>query len=351
MLMKLAIALSTLFFTPEQQAAPKTQVMYVKENTVPCTGVAPMECLQVKTENESEWSNLYTSIKGFNYVPGYEYKLLVAVSTVSNPPADGSSINYTLKKVLQKKKVAMTNTGSPFAKGKRWVLVEMNGTPLSKEIIWLEFDANGNQYHGHSGCNGIGGSFTANQSAGIVSFTRGMSTLMACVDENDMRNETTFQQSLESKTYNYRVEGNRLNLYGNGRRLLSFKPGTGNESHTQQPDVWAFIASKKWNLIKLNETTFTEPSGAYLEFDTQKGRFSGSGGCNRISGGFKHTKSTISLTQAVSTRMACAEDKMKLEHEFLQAIGGKTFRFDVADQTLNFYQKDKLVMIFGMSDK
>jgi len=352
MLLNLAIAMSALFFAPKSaQSGPKTQVMYVKENKVPCTGVAPMECLQVRAENETEWSNLYTNIQGFHYQPGYQYKLLVTVSSIKNPPADGSSLKYTLKKVMSKKKVTVSDNGSPFVSGKRWTLVEMNGTPISKGKIWLEFDPSGNRYHGNGGCNGIGGEFTQNAAARIVSFTRGMSTMMACIDENDMRNETNFQRALEQKTYNYRVENGHLNLYGNGRRLLSFKQGAAGEDKTQQqPDVWAFISSKRWNLIKLNETTITEP-GIYLEFDPAKGRYHGRGGCNIVNGSFKHTASTISMGPGMSTRMACGEAIMKREAEFMRVISGKTYKFDVADQTLNFYDKDKLVMIFGMADK
>ncbi|SHM34795.1 Heat shock protein HslJ [Chitinophaga jiangningensis] len=351
MLLKLAIAMSTLFFAPEpEQGGPKTQVMYVKENKVPCTGVAPMECLQVRTENESEWSNLYTNIQGFNYQPGYQYKLLVTVSNIKNPPADGSSLKYTLKKVMYKKKVAVSNSGNPFVSGKRWTLVEMNGSPITSGKIWLEFDPSGSRYHGNGGCNGIGGEFKQNATAGIVSFTRGMSTMMACIDENDMRNETNFQRSLEQKTYNYRVENGRLNLYGNGRRLLSFKQGAGEEKPQQQPDVWAFISSKRWNLIQLHGTTINEP-GIYLEFDPAKGRYHGRGGCNIVNGTFKHTATTVTMGPGMSTRMACGEAIMKRETEFMKAIGSKTYKFDVAEQTLNFYEKDKLVMIFGMTDK
>ncbi len=353
MLVNLAIALSTFLFTPEQkQQAPKTQVMYVKENTVPCTGVAPMDCMQVRVENETEWSNFYSNIQGFKYVPGYQYKLLVLVTPVKNPPMDAPNVRYTLRKILMKKKVAITSTGSPFVPGKRWVLVEMNGTPINKGKIYLEFDASGNRYHGHGGCNGIGGEFNANQEAGIVSFKRGMSTLMACPDETDMRNESTFQQSLDSKTYNYRVENGRLNMYGNGKLLLSFKQSSSasNDAKPEQPDVWAFIASKKWNLMKLNDNTLTD-AGIFLEFDPQTGRYHGRGGCNMINGTFKHTKTTIAMGLGMSTKMACGGDAMKREAEFLKTISGKTFRFDIAEQTLNLYEKNKLVMIFGMADK
>ncbi|WP_308131412.1 DUF4377 domain-containing protein [uncultured Flavobacterium sp.] len=57
--------------------AQKTITMKIKENTVPCEGVAPMDCMQVKEGKAKEWSNFYSTIEGFDYQPGYEYKLKV----------------------------------------------------------------------------------------------------------------------------------------------------------------------------------------------------------------------------------------------------------------------------------
>jgi len=45
------------------------------------------------------------------------------------------------------------------------------------------------------------------------------------------------------------------------------------------------------------------------------------------------------------------ENVMRREAEFLKMIGEHTYRYDVADQTLNFYENNQLVMIFGMQPK
>lgn len=60
------------------------------------------ECLRVKEENESEWRN-HSGIAGFNYEKGYQYQLKVDKIALSNPPADGSSIEYRLLEVVSKK--------------------------------------------------------------------------------------------------------------------------------------------------------------------------------------------------------------------------------------------------------
>ncbi len=77
---------------------------------------------------------------------------------------------------------------------------------------------------------------------------------------------------------------------------------------------------------------------------------SGSGGCNRIFGGFELKDNQIIFKSIASTRMACADaDKGKLEADFLKLLSDNSFRYDVADQTLNFYKDNKLVLMFGMA--
>jgi hypothetical protein len=44
----------------------------------------------------NNWSKFYSNIEGFNYVPGKIYNLTVKVEPIKNPPADGSSLKYTL---------------------------------------------------------------------------------------------------------------------------------------------------------------------------------------------------------------------------------------------------------------
>ncbi|WP_415327687.1 DUF4377 domain-containing protein [Chryseobacterium sp. MMS23-Vi53] len=76
----------------------------VGSQTADCTGVAPMKCLQIKENASGNWTNFYSNIEGFTYEPGYEYVLKVKTEKIANPPADGSSIKYTLVKQVSKTK-------------------------------------------------------------------------------------------------------------------------------------------------------------------------------------------------------------------------------------------------------
>ncbi|MGL6179874.1 MAG: DUF4377 domain-containing protein [Tannerellaceae bacterium] len=83
-----------------------TQTFLINSEKVDCMGVAPMKCLQVKKLDKpnAEWENMYTNIIGFDYEPGYIYKIKVKVKELDKKqvPADGSSIEYILEKVVSK---------------------------------------------------------------------------------------------------------------------------------------------------------------------------------------------------------------------------------------------------------
>jgi heat shock protein HslJ len=77
---------------------------------VDCEGEGPQTCYLVKENREDEWSLYYFEIDGFEYEPGYEYELIVSENNVENPPAGGSSINWTLEEVVNKTPVAESST-------------------------------------------------------------------------------------------------------------------------------------------------------------------------------------------------------------------------------------------------
>lgn len=195
----------------------------VKEELANCTGVAPQNCFQVKYKNSKNWEFFYSQISGFNYKPGYRYVIDVIRTKRKNVPADASAYTYKLKRVIQKKKMAI-----------------------------------------------------------------------------------------------------------------------------QKPNNWTFILKHNWKLIQINGITQTNTT-AYLNFKDDK-NMSGSGGCNRIFGGFELKNNQITFKNIASTMMACPDgDVSKLESDFLKLLSNNSFKFDVAEQTLNFYKDNKLVLMFGMA--
>ena len=61
-----------------------------------------MRCMLVKMEEQQNWSAHYDNIEGFNFVPGFEYTLLVRITWIDKPLADGSSAIFTLLRELSR---------------------------------------------------------------------------------------------------------------------------------------------------------------------------------------------------------------------------------------------------------
>ncbi|MDR0229182.1 MAG: DUF4377 domain-containing protein [Flavobacteriaceae bacterium] len=90
-------------YTPgTKQAEPSTTIFTIAPKKVDCIGVAPMKCLMVKEGKTSDWSFMYQGIEGFDFQEGFEYVIEVKRTKIANPPADGSSIRYTLVKIISK---------------------------------------------------------------------------------------------------------------------------------------------------------------------------------------------------------------------------------------------------------
>ena len=355
MLFQLAITFATTILAPVQQKQPstKTQVIYVKESKEPCTGVAPMECLQVKESVNADWSNFYTNINGFKYTPGYRYKLRVKVTPVKNPPADAPNVKYTLVKVLEKKRVPVTAANSQWTSiaGKKWILSKMDNADQPDEAIWVEFDTDKKRNHGRSGCNGLMGGFST--SGNNITFSKVAGTLMAC-ESSLMRREGSFLKQFGDHTFKYQVVGQQVHLLQNGKPVLQFKlqdKDAGQDQGGNGDTDWASISGKKWVMTRLNEASISS-SGVWLEFDPARNRFYGKGGCNNISGGYSTNNNAVTFTQAVSTFMACPDaGVMSREADFLRTLGGHTFKYRLTDGTINLFENDHLVMQFAMEDK
>lgn len=205
--------------------ASKSEVikMVIKEDLASCTGVAPMTCMQVKYKNSKNWELFYSQISGFNYKPGYRYVLLVNRTKRKNVPADASSYEYKLKRIVQKIK-------------------------MKKKVN----------------------------------------------------------------------------------------------------TAWDYVLKNKWRLIQMNGVT-QETSPVYLKFDGAKQTVNGNSGCNNFFGGYVSTEGILTFKHMAGTRMACSEELNKLENQFLALISDQSFKYDVADQTLNFYKDNKLVLMFGVT--
>jgi len=80
----------------------KVKFIYVAPQKVPCTaGVMQTTCLQIRERKEDPWQLWYDNIHGFDFKPGTAYRLRILEEQVANPPADASSIKWTLDLVVE----------------------------------------------------------------------------------------------------------------------------------------------------------------------------------------------------------------------------------------------------------
>ncbi len=109
------------------------------------------------------------------------------------------------------------------------------------------------------------------------------------------------------------------------------------------------IFRKRWTLTEMGERSF-KTGEPYLEFNVKQGRFSGSTGCNRISGGYRVDGSSLRMTPVAVTRRACpGEEAQQIEASFLKALEA-TSKFEVQGDVLRLYAtSDAPVLTFRIS--
>ena len=103
----LLLVLGTGF--PGTAVSAGSEAIYeINSYRVPCVGVGPMDCLQVRRESSGAegWQNFYSEIQGFDYEPGYLYRLRVRETRLppEQVPADASSIRYELLEIVEKRR-------------------------------------------------------------------------------------------------------------------------------------------------------------------------------------------------------------------------------------------------------
>jgi uncharacterized lipoprotein YbaY/heat shock protein HslJ len=123
-------------------------------------------------------------------------------------------------------------------------------------------------------------------------------------------------------------------------RFRSFTPG----GACEQNQSAAKLENTRWKLVELNGNPVTPVSPrqeAYLELESKGKRLAGSGGCNKILGGYELTGDQLRFTKVASTRMACIKG-METEQEFLKALEATT-GFKLSGDNLELYADGKLL--------
>jgi heat shock protein HslJ len=115
-------------------------------------------------------------------------------------------------------------------------------------------------------------------------------------------------------------------------------------SHKLSPDH--YWIDHRW-VVKVMKQVPVQLSGtnrdAYLEFSANEKRFTGNGGCNRLSGNYMpDKKSSIHFSQVISTKMSCAD--IAFETTFL-ALLNKTNRYEIIGNNMLLKDRNEVLLI------
>ncbi len=202
------ILLSLCFVAFFSCSKDNVKIIYVADTKVDCSGVAPQKCLQIKENEDDEWSYFYSDIEGFDYQSGYSYKLKVEVSKIENPPADASSEKYILIEVLEK-----TKTPVSLVKGS-WLVVKIKDKTSFERNPTITLTMPQGQIIGSTSCNKYFGNVVIENNSFKVN-TVG-STKMAC---KSMETEQLFLETLNEVT-SYKIENDQLKLMSSDQSVI-----------------------------------------------------------------------------------------------------------------------------------
>jgi heat shock protein HslJ len=127
------------------------------------------------------------------------------------------------------------------------------------------------------------------------------------------------------------------------------QPGKGADKATGGP---VLLEKTEWKLIRLGRTAVKGDDlhrPPQIVLDPVAHRASGSGGCNRIMGGYELVGDKLTFARMASTMMACP-DAMGTEQKFLKALG-QVKRWKIAERKLELMNgSGNVVAVFEVAD-
>ena len=279
------------------------KTVYIGPERVDCVGEGPQTCYQYKENEEDLWGLYYFGIDGFDYEEGFEYELLVAETTIENPPAGGSSIQLTLVREIEKSVPALDLIGTMWELTSLYGLPSIKGTAVTMEITE---DLVG----GFAGCNTYFGPFAVEGE--ILDIGPLGATRKACADAEVTDQETAFLSALDSATGFEITSSSDLQLLDERGVIMAFEK--------IEPVA---LEGTQWELISYNNgdndsRSVKADSRITALFDD--GQVGGSAGCNNYFGGYEVEGSNIKIGPLGSTLMMCSPEVMDQERLYLEAL-------------------------------
>nr|WP_294860985.1 META domain-containing protein [uncultured Fluviicola sp.] len=341
--------LLVLLLTQTSLFGQKTIRMTVKEECVPCRRMMAQTCFQIQKDGSKTWELFYERIAGFEYVAGNRYVIDVIETERPAPiPQDLSRYTYRLEKVISVTPMISTDGGVLYK------VIRMNGKEVVNADVSINFDSTYHQISGRSGCNSFTAPIKMNKKQSKICVKTGASTKMAC-PEMQTSIEEEFLKSISEKSFKISHEGGLMIWKAKKKEVFVLetvsKPLTQDPSSTGRPEKtpWNYFNQQDLKLIQMDGVTVKD-SKAMIKMDMSTNSFTGSNGCNRISGNMKTTRNTVAFFDIISTKMMCTDELVATnERRFMEIIRSKGLTVDFAEQVFNIYDSSgKLVLMFAV---
>ncbi len=320
----------------QQESQPELKTLFIGPELVDCEGAGPQKCMLVKESPAADYSLFYSQIEGFDYEQGYEYELVVEVTKVENPPADASSLKYSLVEVVSKTPVSTEETAAESGlEGVLWVLqtyVDASGDTV--EVLpdthsTAEFQEG--KLAGTAGCNQYFGAYQ--QDGNALTVAVGGTTMMACPDPV-MAQEQAYLSALGSSA-TFEISEDQLTIANaKGAVVLTYA--------VDQPPA---LTGTDWQLLSYNNGKGGLVSSLATELITavfgDDDIVTGFAGCNNYQATYEVDGDSIAIGPAAATRKMCAEPQNVMEDEagYLQALE-RAATFEIKDGQLTMYDED-----------
>lgn len=315
-------------------------VFWVNSYQIDCVGVGPMRCMLIQkgeTREADQWQTFYSKIEGFDYEPGYIYKLLVKEEEREDVPADASSIKYSLIEVLEKKE------DPTYAIGGEWEAFKMYGSVIKLPRMRgagvlpnLTVDIHQKQISGTDGCNRYTGKITTLENHSLTFGPIAVTPRMC----PDMTIANTFNAAM-GDVAGFKTENDKLFLTdSSGKTLLEFN----------RPVDPKTKLSHVWQVDFLGDTPVGELQDVpHLTINGDKMELTGSDGCNNFMGKITQlSKNNLQFGPQAGTRKMCPD--MAIPDQFNQAISSVRHYLFIGEKLVLLDENDQKLMLLQQAD-
>ncbi len=301
--------------------------IYVAPYQVDCEGEGPQKCLLVREDPSDEYQLFYFGIKGFEFEPGYSYQLQVKKEKVENPPAGGSSLQWTLVEMTDKSISLEANLWGleSYVDGAGQLVDALPGSNASAEFI-------DGTVNGSTGCNNYFGSYELSGNSLTVG-PMGMTEMYCAEPAGIMDQESQYLAALGTAV-SYQIIDEQLQVMNAaGETVLVYSLV---QPFALEGTLWILSGYNNGKNAVVSALAGSEISAEFFE-----GTVSGSAGCNNYHAGYELAGDHISIGPAASTRMFCGEPEgiMDQESGYLRALQ-MAATFEIKSDTLHMYDKD-----------